>query len=250
MTQHFLSLSPKTEKWNWQKEFVSFHEIECMYVPCKRIHSVSHMSNINGILLLFACHKEGFRPWIPITLKGLSINDIGNWEGEVKNWSKLPTDSTKNLPILGRGMSKFRQFADVVYRWSPNPTDIAHLEIMFFAQPNLAISPPILWSAENGSHEYLTDFIHFGIWFIWSAAWIFQLKKNMSFCVVTSKFCLVQALMLTVWTVKGGHSIVSIYCCMFLSKRKFVHDSMTTSLVKISEKALIANSGIKPNTIT
>ena len=59
-----------------------------------------------------------------------------------------------------------------------NPTDIAHLEIMFFAQPNLAISPPILWSDENGSHEYLTDFIHFGIWFIWSAAWIFQLKKK------------------------------------------------------------------------
>ena len=85
MTQHFLSLSPKTEKWNWQKEFVSFHEIECMYVPCKRIHSVSHMSNINGILLLFACHKEGFRPWIPITLKGLSINDIGNWEGVYKS---------------------------------------------------------------------------------------------------------------------------------------------------------------------
>ena len=80
-------------------------------------------------------------------MQKFSINDLGNAMGRgegVKNWSKLPTDSTKNLPILGRGMSKFRQFADVVYRWSPNPTDIAHLEIMFFAQPNLAISPPIL----------------------------------------------------------------------------------------------------------
>ena len=130
-----------------------------------------------------------------------------------------------------------------------NPTDIAHLEIMFFAQPNLAISPPILWSAENGSHEYLTDFIHFGIWFIWSAAWIFQLKKNTSFCVVTSKFCLVQALMLTVWTVKGDHSIVSIWCCTFLWEKKVHSWFLTTRLVKITEKALKTSSGIKPNSI-
>jgi hypothetical protein len=35
--------------------------------------------------------------------KGPSINDVGNWEGEgVKNWSKLPTDSTKKLPTWGR----------------------------------------------------------------------------------------------------------------------------------------------------
>ena len=36
--------------------------------------------------------------------KGSSIIDVGNWEGEgVKNWSKLPTDSTKKLPTWGRG---------------------------------------------------------------------------------------------------------------------------------------------------
>ena len=41
--------------------------------------------------------------------KGPSINDVGNWEGGgVKNWSKLPTDSTKKLPTWGRGVSKIR----------------------------------------------------------------------------------------------------------------------------------------------
>ena len=35
--------------------------------------------------------------------KGPSINDVGNWKGGgVKNWSKLPTDSTKILPTWGR----------------------------------------------------------------------------------------------------------------------------------------------------
>ena len=38
---------------------------------------------------------------------GPSINDIGNWEGGgVKNWPKLPTDSTKKLSTWGRGVSK------------------------------------------------------------------------------------------------------------------------------------------------
>ena len=35
---------------------------------------------------------------------GPSINDVGNWSGrEVKNLSKLPTDSTKKLPTWGKG---------------------------------------------------------------------------------------------------------------------------------------------------
>jgi hypothetical protein len=47
------------------------------------------------------------------TAKRPSINDVGNWEGEgVKNWSKLPTDSTKKLPTWGRGLSKTRKIAD------------------------------------------------------------------------------------------------------------------------------------------
>ena len=38
---------------------------------------------------------------------GPSINDVGNWEGKgVKNWSKLPTDSTKKTADMGRGVSK------------------------------------------------------------------------------------------------------------------------------------------------
>ena len=37
MTQQFSFFKP--EKWNWQKEFVSFHEIEYMYVPCKQAHT-------------------------------------------------------------------------------------------------------------------------------------------------------------------------------------------------------------------
>ena len=42
--------------------------------------------------------------------KGPSINDVGNWEGGgVKNWSKLPTDSTKKLPTWRRGVSKIRK---------------------------------------------------------------------------------------------------------------------------------------------
>ena len=40
----------------------------------------------------------------------------GKW---VKNWSKLQTDSTKNLPILKGGCQKVRKIDDVVYRWSP-----------------------------------------------------------------------------------------------------------------------------------
>ena len=36
--------------------------------------------------------------------KGPSINDVGNWEGGgVKNWSKLPTDSTKKTADMGEG---------------------------------------------------------------------------------------------------------------------------------------------------
>ena len=39
--------------------------------------------------------------------------------GGVKNWSKLPTDSTKKLPTWGRGVSKIRKKnTDVVYEWS------------------------------------------------------------------------------------------------------------------------------------
>ena len=41
---------------------------------------------------------------------GPSINNVGNWErGEVKNWSKLPMDSTKNLPTWGREVSKIQK---------------------------------------------------------------------------------------------------------------------------------------------
>ena len=48
--------------------------------------------------------------------KGPSISDVGNRKGEgVKNGSKVPTDSTKKLPIWGRGVSKFRKIANVVY---------------------------------------------------------------------------------------------------------------------------------------
>ena len=40
------------------------------------------------------------------------MNDVGNW---VKNWSKLPTDSTKKLPTWGRGCQKSGKIADIVY---------------------------------------------------------------------------------------------------------------------------------------
>ena len=33
---------------------------------------------------------------------------LGGWEG-VKNWSTLPTDSTKKLPIWGEGVSKIQK---------------------------------------------------------------------------------------------------------------------------------------------
>ena len=35
-----------------------------------------------------------------------------------KNWSKLPTDSTKKLPTWGRGCQKSGKIANVVYGWS------------------------------------------------------------------------------------------------------------------------------------
>ena len=45
---------------------------------------------------------------------GPSINYVGNWEegedwGGVKNWSKLLTNSTKKLPILGTEVSKIQK---------------------------------------------------------------------------------------------------------------------------------------------
>ena len=49
---------------------------------------------------------KSFRP----ASRGSSINDVDNWkEGGVKNWSKLLTDSTKKLPIWGRGLSKIQE---------------------------------------------------------------------------------------------------------------------------------------------
>ena len=51
--------------------------------------------------------------------KGPSINNVGNREGGgVKNYSKLPTDSSKKLPTWGRVVSKSGKIADVVYGWS------------------------------------------------------------------------------------------------------------------------------------
>ena len=41
---------------------------------------------------------------------GTSINNVSNQDGGgVKNWSKLPTDGTKKLPIWERGVSKIGQ---------------------------------------------------------------------------------------------------------------------------------------------
>ena len=37
--------------------------------------------------------------------------------GGIKNWSKLPTDSTKKLLLLGRGCQKSGEIADIVYGW-------------------------------------------------------------------------------------------------------------------------------------
>ena len=57
-------------------------------------------------------------------VKGPSINEVGDREGGgVKNWSKLPTDSTKKLPTwrrgsLKRGCQKSGKNTDVVYGWS------------------------------------------------------------------------------------------------------------------------------------
>ena len=56
-------------------------------------------------------------------LWGRPLTTLAIWrggEGEgVINWSKLQTDSTKNLPILKGGCQKVRKIDDVVYRWSP-----------------------------------------------------------------------------------------------------------------------------------
>ena len=44
------------------------------------------------------------------TSLGPSINDVDNWEGGgFKNWSKLPTDSTKKTADMGEGVSKIRK---------------------------------------------------------------------------------------------------------------------------------------------
>ena len=67
--------------------------------------------------------------------KGWSINDVGNREGGgVKNWSKLPTDTTKKLPTSGLsslgvpGVPWHTQFmADQLTLFQPGGTDYAHL---------------------------------------------------------------------------------------------------------------------------
>ena len=40
--------------------------------------------------------------------------------GGVKNWSKLLTDFTEKLPILGRGCQKFGKITDIIYGWPLN----------------------------------------------------------------------------------------------------------------------------------
>ena len=44
---------------------------------------------------------------VPTVHRGPSINDVGNWErGGVKNWLKLPTDSTKKTANMEEGSVK------------------------------------------------------------------------------------------------------------------------------------------------
>ena len=55
-------------------------------------------------------------PW------GLSINNVGNWEGGgVKNWSKLPTDSAKNLADMGEGGVKNPEKLPTLFMDGPLP---------------------------------------------------------------------------------------------------------------------------------
>ena len=50
---------------------------------------------------------------------GPSINNVGNWEGRgVKNWSKLPTSTTKNCRYGEGGGQKSGKITDIVYEWS------------------------------------------------------------------------------------------------------------------------------------
>ena len=50
---------------------------------------------------------------------GPFINDVDNWEGGgVKNWSKLPMDSTKNCQHGGWGCQKSVKIADIGNGWS------------------------------------------------------------------------------------------------------------------------------------
>ena len=60
-------------------------------------------------------------PMVTCSVKGLSINDVSNWEGGggVKNWSKLQTDSTKWGCHGGGRYKKSGKFDNVVFMDGP-----------------------------------------------------------------------------------------------------------------------------------
>ena len=51
---------------------------------------------INSEAFIHECGGGGIAGVCCVPCKGPSINNVGNWEGGVKKWSKLPTDSTVN----------------------------------------------------------------------------------------------------------------------------------------------------------
>ena len=82
-----------------------------MYIPMYYLCQFFSLMNIqkqlnfkSNFIFLPSLRNQGQLPVASLTkltrsCKGPSINDVGNCEGGgFKNWSKLPTDSTKKLP--------------------------------------------------------------------------------------------------------------------------------------------------------
>ena len=90
----------------------------CKVYICRQLYHPQTRDKSNS-KIIFPHELPKYVQWCWL-YKGPSINDVGNWEGEgVKNWSKLPTNSTnKKLPTWEAWCQKFKKIADVVYGWS------------------------------------------------------------------------------------------------------------------------------------
>ena len=75
----------------------------------------------------------------------------------VKNWTKLPTDSTKKMLIWDSGFQKFGKFADFTYGWLLTPLDFQFSQDTFLSCYPLSVQGELLNSIQNNTIFYLSS---------------------------------------------------------------------------------------------